>query len=157
MAVYCGKCGVNRVEGDGEVCGCCLPPVGVGDTVICFDFPSRAMSGEVACYAVGVVEGVGRDWGGVENTCDRFKVRVVRQVFGGEEVDYTGLIFPPVNGVPIIGACGPKVTGGVVLMLKAPAVSNRRSVLLSDGRAIPAPIEDMFAGEFARAVEAWDA
>jgi hypothetical protein len=123
MKRFCEKCGANRVESEGDLCGCCLPPVGIGDTVLSFDFPDRSLTGERACYAVGMIEGVGRDFPVMEKTCDRYAIRVLRRVFGGDEcgVESGELIYPPVNGAPIIGMMSPKVTGGVVLLVKGGA------------------------------------
>ena len=121
MKVFCEKCGVNRVESG--LCGACLPEVRVGDTVASFDFACRSMVEAEACYVVGVVEAVGRRFDGVqlEVTCDRYKIRVVRQVFGGREVELPEgghYVFPPVNGVQVLGPCGPKVTGAVVVLMR---------------------------------------
>jgi len=117
VKVYCENCKVNRVESG--LCGACLPAVSVGDTVVSFDFADRSLTGERACYVVGVVEDIGRGFSLVENSCDRYKIRIVRQVFGGLECkegeDY---VYPPVNGVQVIGFGGPKVTGGVVLIMR---------------------------------------
>ena len=121
MKVYCSKCGDNRVESG--LCGCCLPEVRVGDTVASFDFASRSMVEADACFAVGVVEEIGRSFAGarLEETCDRYKIRVARMVFDGNECELPEeghYVFPPVNGTRMIGPCGTKVTGAVVVLVR---------------------------------------
>ena len=121
MKVYCERCGENRVESG--LCGSCMPVVRIGDTVASFDFASRSMVEADASFVVGVVEEICRSFEGVrlEETCDRYKIRVVREVFDGNECvlpEGVRHVFPPVNGTRVLGPCGPKVTGGVVVLVR---------------------------------------
>ena len=75
-----------------------LRQVKVGDFVRSFDFESRDVEGDRACYCEGVVEDVvqGPD-------CDRYKICVTRRVFGGKVLTGDRVekeVFPPVNGTP---------------------------------------------------------
>ena len=70
----------------------------VGNRVRSFDFPrSRDLEGERACYVEGIVEGFEHVEG-----CERYKIRVERKVWAGEEVEnpYRGHVYPPLNGTP---------------------------------------------------------
>ena len=65
----------------------------VGERVRSFDFDSRELKGESACYIEGIIEKVN----GV------YKIKVERQVFAGEEISGAGslvgkYVFPPING-----------------------------------------------------------
>ena len=70
----------------------------VGSKVRSYDFPHAR-----DCYVEGVVEGFSSLEG-----CERYKIRVDRKVWAGEEVDnpYRGHVYPPVNGTP-------KLFGGI--------------------------------------------
>ncbi len=88
----------------------------VGDRVRSFDFATspggRDLEGERACYVEGVVEELVRVDG-----CLRYKIRVERDVFGGEDctVRVGRYCHPPVNGTPrLIG--GASVTNFVELL-----------------------------------------
>ena len=78
----------------------------IGNQVRSFDFAltlddgaqlGRDLEGERACYVEGVVESFIELEG-----CQRYKIRVDRDVFGGEESDRRvgNMIYPPVNGTP---------------------------------------------------------
>ena len=73
----------------------------VGDRVRSFDFDGspggRDLEGERACYVEGVVEALVKVEG-----CLRYKIRVERDVFGGEEstTRVGRYCHPPVNGTP---------------------------------------------------------
>ena len=77
--------------------------ISVGDRVRSFDFatgPSgRALTGERACYVEGRVE----ELVDVEG-CQRYRILVDRDVFGGEESDQRvgRYVNPPVNGTPTL-------------------------------------------------------
>ena len=58
----------------------------VGDRVRSFDFDSRKLEGPDACYIEGVIEFVGACETEGFYDCDRYKVKVTRQVFGGKVV-----------------------------------------------------------------------
>lgn len=80
-----------------------MEKINVGDKVRSFDFAEfrgmgRDLEGERACYAEGTVEEVGVWMEG----CPRYKIRVSKRVFGGEEHKrWVGEeIFPPENGTP---------------------------------------------------------
>lgn len=78
-----------------------IDDVKVGDRVMSFDFP-----GVDDCYAVGVVEEIGKfDFG----DCQHYKIKVEKYVLDG--VDYVPgdktkranipeYVYPPMNGVP---------------------------------------------------------
>lgn len=74
----------------------------VGSVVRSFDFAAgkygRDLEGERACYVEGVVEEIGE----VIEGCPRYKIRVTRDVFGGEEkpTRVGTYVFPPINGTP---------------------------------------------------------
>lgn len=73
-----------------------------GSRVRSFDFPSRDLEGERACYVEGTVVQVGR-FPEFRRDHDRYKIRVEREVFGGEEhTDFqvgAAFVYPPVNGL----------------------------------------------------------
>ncbi len=75
----------------------------IGSKVRSFDFDSRDITGEDACYVEGEVVDIQWDGG-----CDRYVILVEKQVWGGvEESDNVGFtVQPPVNGIP-------KLFGGV--------------------------------------------
>jgi hypothetical protein len=69
-----------------------------GDFVRSFDFESRDLDGERACYVEGMVVDIVR-WQG----CDRYRIRVTDQIFRGKNIgvdDDHKEVFPPVNGTP---------------------------------------------------------
>lgn len=88
----------------------------IGDPVRSFDFASRALEGKSACYYEGVIVGIAKR--NEETTlktrisgdlveekpfictdCDRYIIRVTRQVWQGEmELDHRTFVHPPVNG-----------------------------------------------------------
>ena len=73
----------------------------IGSRVRSFDFANgeygRDVDGDRACYVEGKVVGFDHVEG-----CDRYRILVDRDVFGGEESDRRvgRLITPPVNGTP---------------------------------------------------------
>ena len=72
--------------------------ISVGDRVRSFDFAhSRDTSGERSCYVEGRVE----EFVALEG-CQRYRILVDRDVFGGEESDRRvgRYVTPPVNGTP---------------------------------------------------------
>ena len=75
----------------------------VGSKVRSFDFHSRDIAGEDACYVEGEVVDIRWDGG-----CDRYVILIEKQVFAGKEEDtHVGtLVQPPVNGIQ-------KMFGGV--------------------------------------------
>ena len=75
----------------------------IGSKVRSFDFHSRDITGEDACYVEGEVIDIRWDGG-----CDRYVILIEKQVFAGKEEDtHIGtLVQPPVNGIP-------KMFGGV--------------------------------------------
>ena len=86
--------------------------INVGETVRSLDFPdsSRDAEGKNACYVEGVVVEIGRllDW----QSCDMYKIKCTRKVFGGEEIEnHEEFYFAPVNGT---GTWIGKKTNGVV-------------------------------------------
>ena len=68
----------------------------VGSKIRSFDFHSRDITGEDACYIEGEIVDI--RW---HNGCDRYVVIIEKQVFAGKEEDsHVGeLVFPPVNGI----------------------------------------------------------
>ena len=64
----------------------------VGNRVRSYDFAR-----DRECYVEGIVEGFERLEG-----CERYKIRVERKVWAGEEVEnpYSGHVYPPLNGTP---------------------------------------------------------
>jgi len=64
----------------------------VGDRVRSYDFQR-----DPECYVEGIVEGFHE-----APDCKRYKIRVVRKVWAGEEVEepYAGCVYPPLNGTP---------------------------------------------------------
>jgi hypothetical protein len=95
--------------------------VKVGDRVRSFDFASRSVEGEDACYVEGVVEAIGREFAGgpAFADCARYQIRVRRRVFAGEELTgeepslVGGYVYPPVNGTPTTLG---EITDGVVVI-----------------------------------------
>jgi len=98
------------------------PEIKVGSTVRSFDFArsgdrmGRDLMGERACYVIGVVESIGRRPEASLGGCDRYEIRVVARVWGGEVAvppqgdvprDHAVLapqyVYPPVNGTPKMG------------------------------------------------------
>ena len=72
----------------------------VGDVVRSYDFGKESPD----CYVEGTVEEIGRllDW----QSCDVYKIKCTRKVFGGKERDHEDYYFPPVNGTPsFVGVC----------------------------------------------------
>lgn len=69
----------------------------VGDPVRSFDFYSRDLEGEMACYVEGEVEGFEEMEG-----CDRYVIRVLKRVRGGKLTmcSMETYVYPPVNGTP---------------------------------------------------------
>ena len=92
----------------------------VGDRVRTFDFEGRDLTGERACYAEGMVLGIGRfDF----PDCDRYRVLVEKRVWAGAEDELTDLdrisdriVYPPVNGTPVVGRMNSRVCDGVELI-----------------------------------------
>lgn len=89
----------------------------IGDAVRSFDFISRDLEGEKACYVEGVIEDIGNLPEGVE-VCgcpNHYHIRVSRQVFQGEEInDLVGdLVYPKINGEK--GLFGEKSNGVEVI------------------------------------------
>ena len=68
--------------------------VKIGDTVRSYDFEERLESMR-QCYVEGVVDSI-TDLEG----CDRYKIRTIKRVFGGEIVPHDEFYYPPVNGTP---------------------------------------------------------
>lgn len=64
----------------------------VGNRVRSYDFAR-----DRECYVEGIVEGFEQLEG-----CERYKIRVERKVWAGEEVEspYDGHVYPPLNGTP---------------------------------------------------------
>ena len=64
----------------------------VGNRVRSYDFQR-----DRECYVEGIVEGFEHVEG-----CERYKIRVERKVWAGEEVEspYRGHVYPPLNGTP---------------------------------------------------------
>ena len=84
----------------------------VGDRVRSFDFDSRDLEGEAACYIEGTVLGIG-DFGFQD--CKRYEIQVEREVFAGEVKEVADeRRYPPVNGTRIVSSRRGKVTDGVV-------------------------------------------
>lgn len=84
----------------------------VGDTVRSYDFPGFSTTE----YVEGVVEKIGK----ISPDCDRYHIRVIRQVAEGEDVKDSplvgNLVYPPVNGTPnMLG----RVCHGVKVLAKA--------------------------------------
>ena len=75
----------------------------IGSKVRSFDFDSRDIAGEDACYVEGEVIDIKSDGG-----CDRYVILIEKQVWSGvEESDNVGTtVQPPINGIP-------KLFGGV--------------------------------------------
>jgi len=81
-----------------------------GTNVRSFDFDSRDVIGERACYVEGLLVSilpkgssfaVGPDQVATFPDYDRYVIRVNRRVAGGHEVDVRSeWVFPPVNGIP---------------------------------------------------------
>jgi len=87
----------------------------IGDEVISFDFPDsprggRDIEGDNACYFQGKVEEIGR-FPEFQPSCDMYKVKTTKRVFGGEEKESDEYFFVPVNGTNKMGG---GVTDGVV-------------------------------------------
>lgn len=72
--------------------------IGVGDKVRSYDFAEdREASGEMSCYAEGVVEEI-RGMDG----CRRYIIKVSKRVFGGRDRkvhELNDIVNPPVNGL----------------------------------------------------------
>ena len=75
-----------------------------GSKVRSFDFHSRDLTGEDACYIEGEVLAIGKSVDG----CERYSIKIDRMVWCGEETfDQIGhIVRPPVNGTE-------KLFGGV--------------------------------------------
>lgn len=95
-----------------------MDEIKVGDRVRSFDFSDRETVGPRACFIEGTVTGIGRF--PQFNDCDRYEIRVEREMFGGEECDVSEPEFryPPVNGTRVVGRAQ-EVTDGVVLLESA--------------------------------------
>tara|TARA_Y100000310_G_C20610288_1_gene777652 strand:+ start:534 stop:806 length:273 start_codon:yes stop_codon:yes gene_type:complete len=74
----------------------------VGDRVRSFDFDSREVVGETACFVEGVVQNITNPAiDTMFRDCAHYEIRVERRVFGGVEMEVVGgLVYPPVNGIP---------------------------------------------------------
>ena len=98
---------VDELNGREEAGG-----IAVGDRVRSFDFDSRDLEGERACYVEGVVEGIFEPGIAVWRS---YAVRVTRRVICGEEEpkDVGMIVRPPVNGIRT--SLG-RVTDGVELL-----------------------------------------
>jgi len=78
--------------------------INIGDRVRSFDFGSREVEGETACFVEGVVRNITHP--SVDSNfrdCPHYEIRVDRRVLAGEEIDGAiigGLVYPPVNGTP---------------------------------------------------------
>ena len=72
--------------------------VKVGTRVRGYDFDNRNLVGDRASYIEGVIESIGV----FSEGCDRYAIRVDRDVFGGKEskARVGQLVFPPLNGTP---------------------------------------------------------
>jgi hypothetical protein len=69
----------------------------VGSKVRSYDFESRDLEGERACYVEGYVMEVGV----VLEGCPRYRIAVDKRVFGGKVLNGSEAeqdVFPPVNG-----------------------------------------------------------
>lgn len=73
----------------------------VGDRVMSFDFDSRDLEGERACYQIGTVVAFVEMFDGF-SVLERYQIEVTEVVFSGEHktLDETRTIFPPINGTP---------------------------------------------------------
>lgn len=86
--------------------------IAVGDRVRSFDFQSRDVEGDRACYVEGTVERIGEPPFQLDTGHHAvYAIRVERRVFNGWEVTegwgaVGDRVFPPVNGIP-------KTFGGV--------------------------------------------
>ena len=69
----------------------------VGDKVRSFDFQSKDLTGERACFVEGTVENCP-----VLEGCHRYAIRVETSVFGGKEDKRRvgSVVYPPINGTP---------------------------------------------------------
>jgi hypothetical protein len=69
----------------------------IGSRVRSFDFDSRDLTGDYACYVEGVVTAMPDIEG-----CTRYEILVDRVVFGGKEtlISRDHWVTPPVNGTP---------------------------------------------------------
>jgi hypothetical protein len=76
----------------------------VGDRVRSFDFGSREVVGETACFVEGVVRNITHPSVDTKfRDCPHYEIRVDRRVFAGDEINGAiigGLVYPPVNGTP---------------------------------------------------------
>jgi hypothetical protein len=76
----------------------------VGDRVRSFDFGSREVEGEAACFVEGVVRNITNPAiDTMFRDCAHYEIRVDRRVLAGEEINGAiigGLVYPPVNGTP---------------------------------------------------------
>ena len=70
----------------------------VGDDVRSFDFESRDLKGEHACFVEGEVVAIG-DFEEFPD-CQRYKIRAARHIFRGEEIEHEEFIYTPLNGTP---------------------------------------------------------
>mgnify|MGYP007008283642 CR=1 FL=1 len=93
----------------------------VGNRVRSFDFPMLMgdsavwgldLEGDRVCYAEGILEAIGED---TMEGCQRYRIKVERRVYSEKgrlvekrpgKTDPAGAwtIFPPLNGVPVLGA-----------------------------------------------------
>ena len=95
-----------------------MDEIKVGDRVRSFDLSDQETVGPRACFIEGTVTGIGRF--PQFDDCDRYEIRVEREMFGGEECDVSEPEFryPPVNGTRVAGRAQ-EVTDGVVLLKSA--------------------------------------
>ena len=73
-----------------------IPPqtdLKAGDRVRSYDF-----AGNFTCYAEGVIEAITEPIEG----CPRYRIRVDKRLFNGQEVAAEGPVYPPVNGTPTL-------------------------------------------------------
>lgn len=77
-----------------------MDDIKVGDTVRSFDFYSRDIEGNQACYVQGEVEEIGRGFFPGQS-CDCYKIKCTKKVFAGEvQEKREEYYFAPVNGTP---------------------------------------------------------
>lgn len=71
----------------------------VGSRVRSFDFDSRDLVGDRACYVEGTITSVGCAMAG--DACPRYEIAVDRIVFGGKDYDVPAemVVYPPMNGI----------------------------------------------------------
>ena len=80
-----------------------MEEIKVGDTVRSFDFArfNKETEGKEACFIQGEVLEIGRPEG---HSCDCYKIKVAKKVFGGEIIEECDdIYYAPVNGTKIFG------------------------------------------------------